>query len=344
MFLSRRGLLAAASASALSPASAISASPSGPLRGRRLQAGDLVGLVEPATATFEPFDLTLIEESLAALGLKARRGRCVLARHGYLAGEDKDRAADINAMFRDKDIKAVLAVRGGWGSARILPFLDYKAIRANPKPLIGYSDITALHLAILAKANVITFHGPNGASAWGELSLATFKPLLFDAAAPLYENPVAGEDRLAQRLWRTQTITPGRARGRLIGGNLTVMTALVGTPYFPDLTGAILFLEDIGEAIYRIDRMLTQLGQAGALSRLAGVIFGGCTDCDVDEGDYSSFTLGEVLAQHFGPLKVPAYRGAFIGHMADQFTVPVGGRAEMDAEAGTFQLLEPAVL
>jgi muramoyltetrapeptide carboxypeptidase len=344
MSMTRRGLMGAIGATTLASNAAVAARASAPLRGRRLREGDVVGLIEPATATFEPFDVTLVEESLAAMGLRTKRGASVLTRHGYFAGEDADRAKDVNAMFRDKSVSAVLAVRGGWGSARILPFLDYAAIRANPKPLIGYSDITALHLAIFAKSGLVAFHGPNGASAWGELSLATFKPLLFEAATPHYVNPVAAEDRLSQRLWRTQTITSGRARGRLVGGNLTVMTALVGTPYFPDLDGAILFLEDIGEAIYRVDRMLTQLGQAGALARLAGVIFGGCTDCDVSEGDYSSFTLGEVLEQHLRPLRVPAYRGAFIGHMADQFTVPIGALAELDADAGAFRLLEPAVL
>jgi hypothetical protein len=188
----------------------------------------------------------------------------------------------------------------------------------------------------------VTFHGPVGISAWGKQSLETFKPLLFDAATPDYVNPVASEDRLVQRKWRTQTITPGKARGRLLGGNLTVMTALVGTPYLPDFDGAILFFEDIDEAVYRIDRMLTQLGQAGILGRVAGVIVGNCTDCS-QGNSIGGFTLSEILTHHLKPLGVPAYSGAFIGHLTDQFTVPEGGLVEMDADAGSFRLLEPAV-
>ena len=308
----------------------------------RLKAGDTVGLIEPASATWEPFTITLIEEAIGNLGLKVKRAPNILGRDGYFAGDDKARADGVNAMFADSDVNAIMAVRGGWGTARILPWLDFDLIRQNPKALIGYSDITALHLAIQARTGLVTFHGPVGISAWGKRSLETFKPLLFDAAMPDYINPVAEEDRLVQTKWRTQTITPGVARGRLLGGNLTVMTALVGTPYLPSFDGAILFFEDVDEAVYRIDRMLTQLGQAGILPKLAGVIFGNCTDCDAGR-NIGAFTLTEILTHHLQPLGVPAYTGAFIGHLTDQFTVPEGGLVEMDADAGTFRLLEPAV-
>jgi len=308
----------------------------------RLKAGDTVGLIEPASATWEPFAITLIEEALANLGLKSKRAHNILDRDGYFAGDDKARAGGVNQMFADPEVAAIMSVRGGWGTARILPYLDFDLIRQNSKVLIGYSDITALHMAIHAKTGMVTFHGPVGISAWGKRSLETFKPLLFDGATPDYVNPVAEEDRLAQRNWRTQTITPGKARGRLLRGNLTVMTALVGTPYLPSFDGAILFFEDIDEAVYRVERMLTQLGQAGILGRVAGVIVGNCTDCGQGSG-IGGFTLTEVLDHHLKPLNVPAYSGAFIGHLTDQFTVPEGGLVEMDAEAGTFRLLEPAV-
>ncbi|MEM9705757.1 MAG: LD-carboxypeptidase [Pseudomonadota bacterium] len=346
--ISRRMMLAGTGASAAMVASGAlwdetrAATPA-ILRAPRLQPGARIGLIEPASLTPEPFDITLVEEAMAALGLEPVRGDHVLERDGYLAGEDRDRAKDINSMFRDKSIDGVFAVRGGWGSARVLPFLDYDAIKKNPKPLLGYSDITALHLAIHARTGLITFHGPNAMSKWGANSVAAFKPLLFDGEAVTYQNPIAEEDRLVQRKWRTQTMTEGKARGRLIGGNLTVMTALVGTPYLPSFDGAILFLEDVDEAIYRVDRMLTQLGQAGVLKNLRGVIFGFCTDCD-NGSSYSAFTLGEVLQHHLGSLGVPAYRGAYIGHIGDQFTVPIGAMVEIDADAGAFKLLEPAVL
>ena len=334
------GAAAAAMSLGLPPA-ALARNPK-PLLAPRLKEGDTVGLIEPASATFEPFSITLVEEALAALGLKVVRAGNILARDGYFAGDDKARAEGVNAMFRDPEVDAILSVRGGWGSARLLPHLDFSMIGKNPKALIGYSDVTALHLAIHAKTGLVTFHGPVGLSPWGKLSLETFKPLLFEAATPDYINPVADEDRLVQRKWRTRTISKGFAKGRLLGGNLTVMTALAGTPYLPDFDGAILFIEDVEEAVYRVDRMLTQLGQAGILKKLAGVIVGHCTDCE-PSSTYGGFTLTEVLERHFGGLGVPAYSGAFIGHLPDQFTVPVGGLVEMDAEAGAFRLLEPAV-
>lgn len=324
----------------------LAAAPRGtmPLRGKRLAPGDTIGLIEPASASTEPFDLTLVEETIRALGFKPKRAAHLLDRYGYLAGQDRDRASDVNAMFADKSVQAIFAVRGGWGCARLLPYLDYDLIRANPKPLMGYSDITALHMAIQAKTGLVTFHGPNASSAWGRQSVDSFRPLAMDAAMPTYANPVASEDRLTQKKWRTQTIRAGVARGRLLGGNLTVLSALVGTPYLPDFTGAILFLEDIGEAEYRIDRMLTQLALSGILRRVAGIIFGQCTDCKDKDPGLVNFTLSSLFEQHFAPLNVPVFQGAFIGHMPDQFTLPVGVMAEMDAAAATLKLLEPAVL
>jgi muramoyltetrapeptide carboxypeptidase len=315
-----------------------------PAKPPRLRIGDTIGLIEPASATDDAFDITLAEEAMTALGLKPKRAPHLLGRSGYFSGADKDRAADVNAMFADDEVRAIFAVRGGWGCARILPYLDYDLIRAHPKLLIGYSDITALHMAIAARAGFTTIHGPVAVSAWGKASVASLKQVAFDGALATYQNPIALDDRLAQKKWRTQTITGGTARGRLLGGNLTVLSALTGTPYLPNFDGAILFLEDIDEAEYRIDRMLTQLGQAGILKGLAGVIFGQCTDCKAREGNsYGGFTLSDVLRQHLGTLGIPAFQGAFIGHMPDQFSIPIGIKAEMDASAGTLRLLESAV-
>ncbi len=311
----------------------------------RLRTGDTIGLIEPASASDEPFDITLVEETVRALGLVPKRGRNLLARDGYFAGKDRDRAADVNAMFADPDVRAILAVRGGWGAARILPYLDWKTIRANPKLLIGYSDITALHMAIQARAGFMTLHGPVGVSSWGKVSVESFKQLAFEGAMPTFRNPLATEDRLVQRKWRTQVIRGGKAEGRLLGGNLTVLTALVGTPWLPKFDNAILFLEDIDEAEYRIDRMLTQLGQAGILARLKGVVFGQCNNCrNPSTGSYGGFTLSSVLNQHFGPLGIPAFQGAFFGHMPDQYSIPVGAKAMIDADAGTLTMLEPIVV
>jgi len=310
----------------------------------RLRPGDTIGLIEPATGSDEAFQLTLVEEAVVAMGLKPKRAANVLGRHGYLSGTDAARADDVNAMFADPEVRAVFAVRGGWGSARLLPYLDWERIRATPKLVVGFSDITALHMAIASQAQFVTIHGPNGGSAWGKASLDHFRRIAFDGATPTLTNPAADDDRLVQRRWRTQAITPGKARGRLLGGNLTVLSALAGTPWLPDFNGAILFLEDVDEAEYRIDRMLTQLGQAGVLGGLAGVVFGQCTNCTgSSSGVYSGFTLTAVLAHHLGRLGVPAYQGAWFGHIADQFSLPQGVLAEIDADAGTIKLLEAAV-
>lgn len=309
----------------------------------RLRPGDTVGLIEPAGFTDDLFDLDLVKETIVAMGLKPRLGKHLAERRGYLAGTDADRAADVNAMFADPDVRAVFAVRGGWGCARILPLLDFAMIRANPKLLVGFSDITALHLAFAARAGFPTIHGPNAASSWPRFSWDAFRAIAFDGATPTLVNPVGHEDRLVQRSGRIRTFRGGKATGRLLGGNLTVLAALVGTPWLPDLDGAILFLEDVGEAPYRIDRMLTQLSLAGLLGKVAGVVFGQCMNCAASEPSYGGYTLSEVLQQHFQPLGVPAFQGASIGHIASQFSLPVGVRAEIDADIGSIRLLEPAV-
>jgi muramoyltetrapeptide carboxypeptidase len=309
----------------------------------RLRPGDTVGLIEPAGFTDDGFDLDLVRETIVAMGLKPKDAPHLAQRHGYLAGKDADRAADINAMYADPAVKAVFAVRGGWGCARLLPYLNFATIRANPKLLVGFSDITALHLAFAAKAGFTTIHGPNAASSWGKLSWDAFRAVAFDGATPTFANPVGMEDRLVQRSGRIRTFRPGVARGRLLGGNLTVLAALMGTGWLPDFTGAILFIEDIDEAPYRIDRMLTQLALGGVLGKLSGVVFGQCSGCTAAGPSYGGFTLSEVLQQHLEPLGIPAFQGALFGHVANQFSLPVGVRAEIDAGAGTIRLLETAV-
>lgn len=308
----------------------------------RLQPGDVVGLVSPAGAVYEAEDVEVVQETLAALGLKSRAGAHVLDRYGYLGGTDEARAADLNAMFDDPEVKAVLALRGGWGCNRLLPLLDYDAVRRHPKIVVGYSDITSLLVALYAKTGLVTFHGPVGISTWNPFSVDYFRRILFDGEAVRMENPADTGSSLVQTDDRVQTITPGRARGRLVGGNLTVLTSMMGSPYLPDWRGHILFLEDTGEEIYRIDRMLTQLRLAGVLEQLAGFVFGTCTNCDPGRG-YGSLTLMDVFADHLRPLGIPAWYGSMIGHISDKFTMPLGVEAEVDAEAGTITLLEPAV-
>jgi muramoyltetrapeptide carboxypeptidase len=319
-------------------------SPPAAVRARRLSTGDTVGLVAPASATFQSVDLDIARESLEALGLKVKVGRHLMERHGYLAGADKDRAADINDFFSNDSIRAVLPIRGGWGSARVLPYLNFDAIRRNPKIVLGYSDITALLLSIHAKTGLITFHGPNGMGRWDAWSLDYLKRVLFTGESVTMENlrSMSEKNSLVPIEHRVRTITPGTARGRLLGGNLTVLTAILGSPYVPSWDGAILFLEDVGEDLYRVDRMFTQLKLAGALEKIRGFIFGTCSECEPGEG-FSSLTLEEILADHVKPLGVPAWFGAMIGHATPQWTLPVGGDVEIDAVKGTISMLAPAV-
>ena len=308
----------------------------------RLREGDKVGLVCPAGFILDRFGLEEMMATVRAMGLVPKPGPNLLERHGYLAGADRVRAEALQAMFEDKDVRAIFAVRGGWGSQRLLPYLDFEAIGANPKLLIGSSDVTALHLAIAARAGFPTIHGPNLAHSWPEDTWRGLRSLIFDAATPTYDPPTPQGDRLVEPA-TIRTFRKGIAKGRLLGGNLSVLSAMVGTPWLPDFTGAILFLEDTNEAEYRIDRMLTQLAQAGVLGKVAGIAFGQCTNCRNPGEPYGNFTLYEVLDHHFAPLGVPAFQGAAIGHIAHQLSMPVGVEARIDAESGTIRMLAPAV-
>lgn len=325
-------------------AGGVSAAPaSAVVKPPRLRPGDVAGLVAPASASWSSVDIEIAQEVARAFGLEPRLGAHVRDRHGYLAGKDEDRAADVNRFFADPSVKAILAIEGGWGCARVLPHLDWETIRRNPKVVSGFSDITGLHCGLHAKTGLVTFHAPNALASWPPFSVDHFRRVVFEGEAVTMLNPPGGEDRLVQREYRTRSITPGKARGRLVGGNLTVLTALVGSLYVPSFDGAVLFLEDVREDVYRVDRMLTQLRLASVLGRVRGFVFGSCSKCEPG-GGYGSLTLEEVLDEHVRPLGVPAYEGAMIGHQARQFTVPIGVEVEMDATAGTITMLEPAVL
>ncbi len=306
----------------------------------QLNRGDTVGLVSPSSATDDSFSLQLARETMEALGLKVKAGAHLGDRYGYLAGTDAERAGDINAMFADKSVKAVICLRGGWGAARLLPLLDFDAIRRNPKVLLGYSDITALHCAIQARTGLVTFHGTMGSGSWNRFNVDQFERLFYNRELMEFRNKTDAGDELVQRRNRTITLTGGKARGELVGGNLTVLSALAGSSYLPDFSGRILFLEDVGEAPYRIDRMLTTLKLMGALDRISGFVFGECTDCKPGDG-YGSLTIEQILDDHIRPLKIPAFRGAMIGHIREQFILPVGGEVELDADAGTLRMLAP---
>ncbi len=314
-------------------------------RPKRLKKGDTIGIVSPAGAIYESEPYEIAVESMEAMGLKVKLGEYVRTRHGHLAGTDEQRAEEFNEMWRDPDVDAIICLRGGSGAARILPLLDYETIEKNPKIFIGYSDITALHLAIYKKTGLVTFHGPLATSTWNNFAAEHLQKLLFEAEAVQYENPSDKGGLLTQTRNRIRTITPGTATGGLLGGNLSVLTNIMGTPYFPEnWENSILYLEDVGEKIYAVDRMMTQLQLGGVLGKISGFIFGKCTECDPGgSSGYGSLTLEEVIDHYIKPLGIPAFSGAMIGHINDNVTIPNGIRAEMDAEKGTFKLLSPAV-
>jgi muramoyltetrapeptide carboxypeptidase len=307
-------------------------SPKTIIKPRRLQVGDTIGLINPAAFNYEK-EVQPFFKVIEKLGLKVKLGEHFYDRYGYLAGKDAHRAADVNAAFADREVQAIFTGMGGWGCNRILPLLDYNTIRNNPKIIMGFSDITALLLAIHAKTNMITFHGPLGVSSWSPFTIDYVKQVLFDGESVTMQNTST---------MKVETIRDGKARGKLIGGNLSVIAATIGSAYLPEWENSILFVEEVGEEVYRIDRMLTQLKLAGILDRISGFIFGQCTKCDAEKPQ-ESLTLSQVLSDRIRPLRIPAWYGSMVGHIQDKFTLPIGSEVEIDANSGTIRLLESAV-
>lgn len=307
------------------------------IRPKRLKRGQTVGLVAPAGYVTRAQLYDTIDQ-LADMGLAVKYGQHVLGRYGYLAGKDVDRADDFNRMVTDDDVDAILAVRGGWGCNRMLEYVDFDAVRANPKIVMGYSDITSLLLALYAKSGLVSFHGPVGISSWNAFTMSHVNRILFDAEPVKMVNNYP-ETRTAIV---PEVITHGQSTGVLVGGNLSVLTSMIGSPYLPTWEDTILFVEDVDEKIYRIDRLLTQLKIAGILPKISGFIFGDCSGCSAS--DSISLTMKEVLHDLIAPLGVPAWYGSMIGHISNKFTVPVGARARIDTSDCSISLIEPAVV
>jgi muramoyltetrapeptide carboxypeptidase len=284
-------------------------------------------------------EYTFAKEAMEAMGLKVKVGSNFKNRFGHLAGTDEERAADFNAMFADPEVKAIICLRGGSGAARILPLIDYEQVKANPKPLLGYSDITALHCALHSQTGLISFHGPNGSGSWNSFHANQFQQLFFDQKLLSFKNEVTKGDDLVAKGNRIQTLTKGTVEGKILGGNLTVLTALSGSIYYPDFEDSILFIEDVGEDPYRIDRMMSTLKLNGTLGKIKGFVFGQCSDCKPGSG-YGAFTVDQIMDQYIIPLNIPAYIGAMIGHISKQFIIPVGARVRLNADQGSITLLE----
>ena len=309
---------------------------------KALALGDTVGLVLPATAAGTMDEIAFAKDQLEAIGFKVILGKHVYDRWGYFAGHDRDRAADINAFFADDAVAGIVCYTDGWGSPRVLPHLDYDLIARKPKVLIGYSDITALINAVHQRSGLVTFHGPVGGSTFEPYTLDNFKRVVMTASpAGLLTMPPKKPNELIDRTNRVVKLAPGKGRGRLAGGNLTMVAATMGTPYELDTAGAIVFLEDTHEEPYRIDRMLTQLALGGKFNGIAGFAWGRCTDCEAKGG--TTFSLEEILRDRFSALGTPALSGLSFGHIEMKLTLPIGVMATIDGDAGTLSIDEAAV-
>jgi len=315
-----------------------------PARPPRLAAGARIALLAPAGPLLEGDDLTRAEALCRALGYEPVLSPGAGRHYGYLAGTDQERLGDLNAALGDASIDGVWCMRGGYGSTRILDQVDFEALAHRPKPLVGFSDITALLIGAVVRAGVVAFHGPVARAAMPPFSREHFERVLVrpEPAGRLGRLPQP-PNVLIPRENRIVTLAGGTAEGPLFGGNLSLIQCLLGTPFFPDLDGAILFLEDVGEEIYRVDRMLAHLRAAGALDRLAGVAVGRFTDLQRRGAD-GALGFDEVLQTYFGPLGIPVAHGFPVGHIDDQWTLPLGVRARLDADAGELELLEAAVV
>jgi muramoyltetrapeptide carboxypeptidase len=308
-----------------------------PLFPSRLRPGDLIGLVSPASA---PADLSRIERGvvyLEKLGYRAIVGAHAGKSLGYLAGTDEERLADFHAMVADPDVRAILCTRGGYGTPRILDRIDYGLVARSRKILVGYSDITALLLAVWKRTGLVTFHGPmlgvDMAGTMDPYAEENFWRLLTSRRKP-GRVPFAGG---------IAPLVRGRVEGRLLGGNFSLVQAILGTPFQPNFRGSLLFLEDIGEEPYRIDRMFAHLRNAGILKSVAGIVTGQFTDCGPRDPGKPTLTLDEVLAGYATSAGKPFLAGASIGHEDAKATIPVGIMARLDVSRGTLSLLEPAV-
>ena len=312
------------------------------IRPRHLSPGDTLGIIAPASAPPEPKAVDQAVDALKHLGFRVKLAPNVHKRHGFLAGTDRERASDLMRMFMDKKVNAVMCVRGGYGTARLLPMLNYKIIRVNAKIFVGFSDITSLHCAFLTKANLISFHGPMLVSDFESDTLPQFTVKSFlqtlSGQGTGFGNGYGGKT--------VKVLRRGVARGRLVGGNLAVLCTLLGTPWMPQFKRRILFIEDIGELPHRFDRMLTQLLNCGLLQQVGGIAIGLNADCEDPKAKVGSEyrqSLEDVLRERLLPLKIPIVMGLPFGHVPHNGTLPVGIKVELDANRGELNFCEPCV-
>ena len=308
------------------------------IKPKLLQRGDVIGICAPASPPASDEKLNKGIRYIEQLGFRVKLGKHVHARKGYLAGSDTQRAADINLLFADPKVKAIFVVRGGYGSHRILPLLNYNLIKCNPKILVGYSDITALHLALLAKSKMVSFSGPmvavemsdglNGKveERFWEMLMSTHPPKIIKGSS----NPI-----VVARGKRIST-------GNLLGGNLSIMTALIGTQFFPSLNDPIFILEEIDERPYRIDRMLQQIKLSDHFKNIKGIALGNFRGCDPDEKK-PSLTLNQVFNDVFQNYNFPVISGIPFGHFSLSASIPIGVKVKINGRKNCMEFLESGI-
>jgi muramoyltetrapeptide carboxypeptidase len=337
-----KSIAALAALGGLTPlkADTLSARPADVIKPKRVKKGDTFGIIAPAGYITEKMLAETIT-NMETLGFKAVHTDRILKRNGYLAGTDKERADDVNEMFSRKDVDAIICARGGYGIQRMLDLIDYDVVKNNPKILIGYSDVTALLYALFSQAGLISFHGPVGTSTYNDYSTINF----MDALTCKYEKLDLLNE--LEEMKEIITIRSGECEGELIGGNLSLMSSMIGSKYDVDYSGKILFIEEVGEDPYRIDRMFTQMLNAGKLQQAAGIVMGRFSKCDLDPdkpAEEYSFTLQEVLSDRLFNLGIPAVYGFSFGHVVNKLTLPFGCKAKLDVDNLSLTLLESATI
>ncbi|SMD37356.1 muramoyltetrapeptide carboxypeptidase [Reichenbachiella faecimaris] len=314
------------------------------IKPKALKKGDTIGLITPASAvTRQAFEKAV--DNLESMGFEAKYSENMSVRKGFLAGTDQQRLDDLHQMFKDPNIDGIVCARGGYGSGRLLSKINYDLIKANPKVLMGYSDITALLYGIHKKTGMVCFHGPVGASEYSEFTEKGFERVLMKGKTAKFDVPKAWEE-IEDPAFQTLPIVAGVAEGALVGGNLSLMCSLMGTPYDIDFKDKIVFIEEIGESPYRVDRMLTQLLNSGKLSQAKGIAIGVFKGCETkpDDPDFAlSTSLENVLKDRFSNFNIPVLYGLPIGHIDDNATLPFGIQAELDVEKASLKLLESGV-
>jgi muramoyltetrapeptide carboxypeptidase len=306
----------------------------------RLRNGDLIGLVAPASTPSSEEKILKGALYLEKLGYRVKCGKHIRTVYGYLAGSDNERAEDFNEMVRDKNVKAIFAIRGGYGTPRLLQMIDYRALKVHPKIIVGYSDLTALQLAIFRKIGLITFSGPmTGSDMWRDFDPYTeehfWRMLTSNRKIGIMNNPADEPLKILRH---------GKAAGRFIGGNLSLVASLMGTPFQPPMENSILVVEDVEESPYRVDRMLTQLLNAGILHKLKALVFGKFTDCVPSNTNDPFLTIDQVQEEFMQKIDCPVVINFQYGHIPRKLTVPLGLNARIDTKREKIEVLESGVI